>query len=791
MTVEARQNPFAHFTDTNGDPLAGGYVYFGLANQDPRQYPAVVYYDKALTLPVVQPLRTTAGYLSRNGSPTNVYMNGDCSVLVLDSAQRQVSYAAQWQGVADAAAAGAAATAAPYAGAAAASATAAATSASVAAAAQRIYASGAAGDAATTAGQYYYVVSSSTALVYELWLHNGTGGTDTGKRFPSSRFVMDAGWGLASTRREGWYLPGITDGVLVLGDSFTRGAGATNPETGGWPVLLQTALQTLLGNGGSGFYGVPGSAVTLSENFNKMSFTGSWATLGQAGPNNNSRYAYSNGATASLTLTGDTLRVLYTEFNNSGQFTVTVDGGAPVTCGRVISPGTFVPKYVDIPLGSTGSHSIVITNGAGYFYLTGCAAINAAGGPVVYRMGGDGFIAESWAQQKNQSTLILTPENLNFIDQLQPRLTVLELGINDWNFQTPLVEYAASVEAIIKRALPYGQVLLVNSVNFSSTVRAITQDQYNAQLRALAAKYDCGYLDMNARWGPFKTGVVRGLQTALADGHPTDAGHQDFANAVYYAITGIPELVTVQDPVALAAAYQTRVVADGGVVTSLPSVVAAFELAITYGITATARYSADWGVKKDVSNNITKLYALEGTAWDLGVGAGSPLWVSAAQNTFPAVRFSGVAQTLVSAAFTLNNPTVACAAIKPITHGASKYLWDGLATNSGGLAQVGTSPTVQQSSGGLGAASGNLALGSWGYVRSRMDGANSELQIGGTMIGTGTTFGNPGGITLGGAGGGTNCANFDFGEGWWLPIPLTLAQKTALAGYMKTKWATS
>ncbi len=96
MAAQAIENPFPTFTGLNGQPLSNGYVYFGEPDQDPREYPMQVYYDEALTIPVIQPLRTNAGYLYRNGSPTNVWVNGTYSVLVLDSTGRQVYYYPEW-----------------------------------------------------------------------------------------------------------------------------------------------------------------------------------------------------------------------------------------------------------------------------------------------------------------------------------------------------------------------------------------------------------------------------------------------------------------------------------------------------------------------------------------------------------------------------------------------------------------------------------------------------------------------------------------------------------------------
>lgn len=87
------------FDGLDGLPLTAGYVYIGQPNLDPRQYPSDVFFDSNLTIPASQPLRTQAGYLFRNGSPTNVWMGeGYHSLMVTDFQGRQVFYAAAWLG---------------------------------------------------------------------------------------------------------------------------------------------------------------------------------------------------------------------------------------------------------------------------------------------------------------------------------------------------------------------------------------------------------------------------------------------------------------------------------------------------------------------------------------------------------------------------------------------------------------------------------------------------------------------------------------------------------------------
>lgn len=88
-------NPFDYFSDLNGDALDGGTIYYGLPNQDPIQYPKAVFFDSAMTIPAPQPLKTVAGYIVRNGSPTYIFTaNGSYSILVLDKHGRQIYFVA-------------------------------------------------------------------------------------------------------------------------------------------------------------------------------------------------------------------------------------------------------------------------------------------------------------------------------------------------------------------------------------------------------------------------------------------------------------------------------------------------------------------------------------------------------------------------------------------------------------------------------------------------------------------------------------------------------------------------
>lgn len=86
MAAISVQVPYPVFYDRDGQPLDNGNIYIGAANVDPIANPLQVYYDEALTITATQPLRTSNGYVYRNGTPAQLYVNAvNFSILVRDS----------------------------------------------------------------------------------------------------------------------------------------------------------------------------------------------------------------------------------------------------------------------------------------------------------------------------------------------------------------------------------------------------------------------------------------------------------------------------------------------------------------------------------------------------------------------------------------------------------------------------------------------------------------------------------------------------------------------------------
>ena len=99
MALTQLAPPYPVFTDKNGDPLDNGYLYFGVVDLNPETNPIQVYYDSRLTQPVAQPIRTSNGYVMRNGAPALIYAGSQFSVTVRDKNSDLVIYSPVGYGI--------------------------------------------------------------------------------------------------------------------------------------------------------------------------------------------------------------------------------------------------------------------------------------------------------------------------------------------------------------------------------------------------------------------------------------------------------------------------------------------------------------------------------------------------------------------------------------------------------------------------------------------------------------------------------------------------------------------
>jgi hypothetical protein len=85
MSALSISPPYPAFAGADGQPLDDGYIWIGTANLSPQVNQIAVYWDPALAIPAVQPIRTSGGYPVYQGTPTRFYTSSDYSIQVLDA----------------------------------------------------------------------------------------------------------------------------------------------------------------------------------------------------------------------------------------------------------------------------------------------------------------------------------------------------------------------------------------------------------------------------------------------------------------------------------------------------------------------------------------------------------------------------------------------------------------------------------------------------------------------------------------------------------------------------------
>jgi parallel beta-helix repeat protein len=87
--------PFAQFFDTSGAPLNNGAIFIGTAYLDAQTNPIPVYWDEALTIPALQPIRTLNGYPVWNGAPARIFCNADNFSMTVQTSTGRTVWAVQ------------------------------------------------------------------------------------------------------------------------------------------------------------------------------------------------------------------------------------------------------------------------------------------------------------------------------------------------------------------------------------------------------------------------------------------------------------------------------------------------------------------------------------------------------------------------------------------------------------------------------------------------------------------------------------------------------------------------
>ena len=84
MSALSVEPPYPAFAGTDGQPLEDGFINVGVVNLNPITNPIAAFFDAALTIPALQPIRTSGGYPVYQGTPARFYVGSDYSIQVKD-----------------------------------------------------------------------------------------------------------------------------------------------------------------------------------------------------------------------------------------------------------------------------------------------------------------------------------------------------------------------------------------------------------------------------------------------------------------------------------------------------------------------------------------------------------------------------------------------------------------------------------------------------------------------------------------------------------------------------------
>lgn len=168
----------------------------------------------------------------------------------------------------------------------------------------------------------------------------------------------------------------LVNGVC-WGASVEEGYGATNRVTGGFIGLSTTAMQAIMGDGGSGFISVLGAPVFSSGGVGNgiVTTTGSWTPFvgGLAGA---MLFTTTVNATITFTVRGTSIRVWYAPFSGGGTITVTIDG---VAQAPFATNATSTVTHRDFTA-AAGTHTVIVKNDqANGAWVYGVEGRNATG----------------------------------------------------------------------------------------------------------------------------------------------------------------------------------------------------------------------------------------------------------------------------------------------------------------------------------------------------------------------------------------------------------------------------
>ncbi|UXM90962.1 right-handed parallel beta-helix repeat-containing protein [Paenarthrobacter sp. JL.01a] len=313
--------------------------------------------------------------------------------------------------------------------------------------------------------------------------------------------------------------------IAFVGDSTVAGTnGGNTPATTAWPVLFRNMLPGLgYPSAGSGFVAAYRAA---SASDPRWTYGSGWG-----GANGNSNKVANSTTTNALTFasveTGTQTHVYYS--NAGGPFTVSVDGGAPVT----VTPTGASSMGV---LTATGladtTHTISVVRTSGTVEIFGVEIRKTTTGVRIYNAGIAGAKVASLANATWDSVAQTVAGGA--ASQFTADAIFLCCEINDMTGGGGSVvdpaTYKTQMQTAITNLRVNGASLILIAAN---PVQTGDFTAYTKALYDLADTNDLPLIDLQDRWGSYTTANARGMMGDTV--HPSPAGNADIARNVLNA----------------------------------------------------------------------------------------------------------------------------------------------------------------------------------------------------------------------------------------------------------------
>lgn len=331
--------------------------------------------------------------------------------------------------------------------------------------------------------------------------------------------------------------------IICIGDSVTWGfgAGVGTAYTGAHDLAYPYRLAAAMSAGGvpatnesqiAGF-AIGVNTVAIQELYNPryVSTGAGWVVGAQTTAGGNTRL--NNSTTADLlslvpTVPVDTFVPVHYTNTNLGDFSWNIDGGADTTISENAAQGMGFPVLPSVAL---GSHTLNLKRVSGTVYIAGAYAYNSAVKAFdIINLGQSGSSTINWISVAAQYA------PLNAIGRWLPDLTILKLGINDWQGADDVATYTVNMQTIITKAKSVGDLIMVTPNPTGSTANQATQRQYCDAVLALGVTNNVVVWDQHAALVDYATQNALGNMFDLL--HPKAVLFNDEGNFLSQLLVG-------------------------------------------------------------------------------------------------------------------------------------------------------------------------------------------------------------------------------------------------------------